>query len=216
MAIQSVIHQYLSIRNFIFDLIMKLFGNICQGHIIRLTEEQCNLLKEVLTEGYYDDSATPLFSKTRMQRELGRNPLAVDNGGHTPSDVLRQPSTYDSNGANFKGTNIIVSDNKFMFYKLKNFSSDKISGTLQFFGKGSIGEKGLRAAIDTINGAAKRNGRNVLYRHITSDSNKEKSKASGFMLNTFWEFSLDGGASWNILKPNPIDKIQKSKVTIKM
>lgn len=194
---------------------MKLFGNIYQGHIIRLTEEQCHLLKEALTEGYYDDSATPLFSRAKTQRELGVNPLAVDNGNHTPTDTLRQPSTYDTNGANFKGENIIVSDNKFMFYKLKNFGSDKVNGTLQFFGKGASAEKGLRAAIDTINGAAKRNGKYVTYRHITSESNKQKSKNSGFMSNTFWEFSLDGGNTWNILRPNPIDSMQKSQVTIK-
>lgn len=194
---------------------MKLFGNIYQGHIIRLTEEQCYQLKEVLNEGYYDDSATPLFTRAKTQRELGVNPLAVDNGNHTPSDVLRQPSTYDSNGANFKGENIIVSDNKFMFYKVKNFGTDKISGTLQLFGKGANAEKGLRAAIDTISGASKRNGRYVSYRHITSESNKQKSENSGYMSNTFWEFSLDGGVTWNIMKPSPIDKMQQTRVTIK-
>lgn len=194
---------------------MKLFGNIYKGRIIRLTEEQCYQLEDVLNEGYYDDSATPLFTRAKTQRELGVNPLAVDNGNKTPSDVLRQPSTYDSNGANFKGENIIVSDNKFMFYKVKNFGTDKISGTLQLFGKGANAEKGLRAAIDTISGASKRNGRYVSYRHITSESNKQKSENSGYMSNTFWEFSLDGGVTWNIMKPNPIDKMQQTKVTIK-
>lgn len=195
---------------------MKLFGKIYQGRIIKLTEEQCHLLKTTLNEGYYDDSATPFFSRTKTHRELGINPLAVDNGNHTPSDVLRQPSTYDSNGANFKGENIIVSDNKFVFYKVKNFGTDKINDTLQLFGKGAKAEKGLRAAIDTISGASKRNGRYVLYRHITSESNKQKSKNSGYITNTFWEFSLDGGATWNIMKPNPIDAMQQTKIAIKI
>lgn len=195
---------------------MKLFAKIQNGNIIKLTETQCRNLEDILSEGYYDDSATPLFSRTKMNRELGVNPLAVDNGGHTPSDVLRQPSTIDYNGANFKGVNVIVSDNKFMFYKVKNFGTDKISSTLQLFGRGAGGEKGLRTAIDTINGAAVRNGKTLRFRTITSETFKSKSKATGHMSNTFWEFSYDGGNTWYILKPHPIQNMQQSKVVIKM
>lgn len=193
---------------------MKLFGNIYNGRVIRLTENQCKKLKNIITEGYYDDSVTPYFSRAKTQRELGVNPLAVDNGDKTPTDVLRQPSTYDTNGENFKGEQIVVSDNKFMFYKIKNFGNDKINDTLQLFGKGANGEKSLRAAIDAINGAAKRHCRFVEYRHITSESNKDKSEKSGYMVNTFWEFSINGGNTWYILKPNPIESMQQTKVII--
>lgn len=194
---------------------MKLFAKI-YDNIIKLTENQYNVIKGLITEGYYDDSVTPLFSKTKTNRELGVNPLTVDNGNHTPTDVLRQPSTIDFNGANFHGVNLIVSDNKFMFYKVKNFGTDKISSTLQLFGRGAGGEKGLRAAIDTLNGAAMRNNKSLRFRTITSETFKNKSKMSDHMSNTFWEFSYDNGNTWYIMKPHPVQNMQPSKVFIKM
>ena len=214
---------------------MKLFAKI-YDNIIKLTENQYNAIKGLITEGYYDDSVTPLFSKTKTNRELGVNPLTVDNGNHTPTDVLRQPSTIDFNGANFHGVNLIVSDNKFMFYKVKNFGTDKISSTLQLFGRGAGGEKGLRAAeaekkvnalaegqvktnkdaIDTLNGVAMRNNKSLRFRTITSETFKNKSKMTDHMSNTFWEFSYDNGNTWYIMKPHPVQNMQPSKVFIKM
>lgn len=195
---------------------MQLFGKIYTGKIIRITEGQQRAFNELISEGNYDDSSTPLLSKTITHRDIGKNPLTVDNGGHAASGVLLQPSTYDYNGANFKGINIVVSDNKFMFYKVKNFGTDKIGSTLQLFGRGAGGEKGLRAAIDTLNGAAKRNNRNLMYRTITSESFKQRSEATDHMSNTFWEFSYDNGMTWYILKPNPVQNMKKSEVFIRM
>lgn len=194
---------------------MRLFTRLNTGNTIQLTEDQCYEIKKIINEGYYDDSVTPLFSRTKMNRELGVNPLMVDNGNHTPTDMLRQPSTVDYNGANFKGINLIVSDNKFLFYKVKNFGTDKISSTLQLFGRGAGGERGLRAAIDTLNGAAVRNGKSLRFRTITSESFKARSKATDHMSNTFWEFSYDDGSTWYILKPHPVQSMQQSKVVIK-
>ena len=195
---------------------MKLFGKIRNGKIVKLTEQQRNVILNMLTEGYYDDSATPLHTKTRINAELGNNPLAVDNGNHTAGDTVRQPSTFDTNGANFKGQNIVVSDNKFAFYKVKNFGTDNISSTLQLFGRGAHGEKGLRAAIDTLNGAAQRNNRNLIFRTITSETFKNRSIKTDHMSNTFWEFSYDYGNTWYIMKPKPIQNMQQSKVFIKV
>lgn len=172
-----------------------------------------NIIREcvykILNEGYYDNSVTPIMNGGR--REIGINPLRTDVGNHSPNEEVRQPSTYDKFGANFKGEHIIVSDNKFMFYKVKNFGNPDISGTISFFD----GTKGLRTAIDTLNGGAARNGRNVLYRTITGMSAKTKSEKSGYMLNTFWEFSVDGGKTWFILKPKPLENVKKSQFNVK-
>ena len=171
-------------------------------------------IRRIINEGRFDTTATPHNSHTDVNRNLGHNPLYADNGGHAAHDVVSQVSTFDTNGQNFKtnGNDIVVSDNKFIIYKIKNFGNDKIESTLSLFGRGAGGEKELRRAIDTINGAAKRNGRSVSYRTITSDSFKGSSKRTGQMAKTFWEFSLDGGNSWYILKPNPIQTMQPSKL----
>ena len=55
-------------------------------------------INEFVNEYRYQDSATPLNSRSDVHRNLGVNPLTVDNGGHTPNDVLSQPSTFDRNG----------------------------------------------------------------------------------------------------------------------
>lgn len=169
-----------------------------------ITEEICQIIKE----GWYGSTSTPLFNKTRTNQELGYNPLMTDNGNHTPSDTVRQVSTFDYNGANFKGEKVVLSDNKFTIYKIKNFGNDNIKSTLSLFGNGSNGEKELRKAIDTINGAATRNHRNVIYRIITNELNKNRTSVN----NSFYEFSLDNGNQWFILKPKPIQTMIKSKL----
>lgn len=174
-------------------------------------------LMEVLNEGRFDTTATPHNSHTDVGRNLGHNPLYADNGGHAAGDTVSQVSTFDTNGQNFKsnGNDIVLSDNKFIIYKIKNFGNDKIESTLSLFGRGAGGEKELRRAIDTINGAAKRNGRSVSYRTITCISFQNTSKRSGQMSKTFWEYSLDNGSNWYILKPNPVQSMQPSKLVMR-
>lgn len=167
-------------------------------------------VKQALYEGVFDKTAAPYMSKADAQRELGRNPLRTDVGGHSAHDEVRQVSTFDTNGANFNGEHIFVSDNKFMIYKIKNFGNPDIKGTLSIFGDGSKGEKELRRAIDTVNGAAKRNGKGLYYRTITSETNKRKAEMSSYMTNTFWEFSFDR-IEWYIMKPNPVQSLKISK-----
>lgn len=176
-----------------------------------------NIIKEeiikLLDEHRYQYTATPLNTKTDTVINLGVNPLTVDNGDRTPNDVLGQPSTFDRNGASFTtDNNITLSDNKFMIYKIKNFGTDKITATIDLFGRGANGEKKFRKEIDIMNGAATRNSRGLLYRTITSDSSQKRSKSSGKMANTFWEFSFDNGKTWYIMKPNGTQTMQPSKL----
>lgn len=168
---------------------------------------------EVVLEGRYDSTPNPLNLRGDVRRNLGYNPLYADNGRHSSNDVVSQVSTFDTNGENFRTENhCVVSNNKFMFYKVKNFGTDRIDSTLSLFGSGANGEKELRRAIDTLNGAAMRNGRGVSYKTITSDTFKQASAHSGHLSKTFWEFSFDGGNTWNILKPNPVQDMKQSKV----
>lgn len=170
-------------------------------------------INELIDEYRYQDSTTPINSKAATLRNLGVNPLAVDNGGHSSNDTVAQPSTFDRNGATFKSKdNVVLSDNKFIIYKIKNFGTDKISSTMDLFGRGANGEKSFRKEIDIMNGAAKRNGRHLLYRTITSISNADKSNSTGNMSNTFWEFSYDGGNTWYIMKPNGTQDMRASKL----
>lgn len=164
-----------------------------------------------IVEGWYDGGSSPNFSQREMQRSLGRNPLFVDNGGHARADNITQPSTFDVNGANFRGKNHVLTPNQFMIYKLKNFGSPDIQSTMSLFGKGSAGEKELRRAIDLVNGAATRNGKNVIYRTFTSEETDKQSQNSSRMIGTFWEFSLDGGRTWCIMKPSPVTSMKISK-----
>lgn len=178
--------------------------------------EFLNILSEAVIqrvqEGWYDGSSHPNFSQKEMQKNLGKNPLFVDNGGHARADNITQPSTFDRNGANFRGSNKVLNPNQFMIYKIKNFGSPDINSTMDLFGKGSSGEKELRRAIDLVNGAATRSGRNVLYRTFTSEEFDSQSEKSGRILYTFWEFSLDGGQTWCILKPEPVTSMKISKM----
>lgn len=178
--------------------------------------EFLNILSEAVIqrvqEGWYDGSSHPNFSQKEMQKNLGKNLLFVDNGGHARADNITQPSTFDRNGANFRGSNKVLNPNQFMIYKIKNFGSPDINSTMDLFGKGSSGEKELRRAIDLVNGAATRSGRNVLYRTFTSEEFDSQSEKSGRILYTFWEFSLDGGQTWCILKPEPVTSMKISKM----
>ena len=159
-------------------------------------------VREALNEGLFTKTAAPYVSKAEAQRELGKNPLRTDVGGHAAHDEVRQPSTFDRNGANFDGEHIVISDNRFTFYKVKNFGTPDIKDTLSLFGNGVSAEKELRKAIDTVNGAADRNGKNLIYRTIASE-NKPRIK--------FWEFSFDNGETWYILKPQPVQNMKQSK-----
>lgn len=170
-----------------------------------LTNIICENILKNINEGWYDDTATPIHSKGDTQRNLGVNPLYVDNGGHSSADKIRQASTVDYNGAGFVGKKIVVSDNKFTIYKLQNFGSENIKGTKQFFSD----TKDLRRAIDTVNGAASRNGKQVQFRFITSQSNADKR--DNVLSFTFCEFSFDG-YTWYILKPNPVQTMKQSKL----
>lgn len=171
-------------------------------------------VRETLNEAWYTGTATPYHSKSEASRELGRNPLRTDVGGHSASTEVRQPSTFDRNGENFRGENIVLSDNKFTIYKIKNFGNPDIKETLSLFGQGAAAEIELRRAIDTVNGAADRNGKSLSFRTITSESNKRKSEQTGHMRGTFWEFSFDGH-EWFLLKPNPVQTMKPSKLVRK-
>lgn len=168
-------------------------------------------IRQSINEAWYTNTATPYMSKSEANRELGRNPLRTDVGNRSPREEVLQPSTFDRNGANFKGEHIVLSDNKFNIYKIKNFGKLEIDGTLSFFGRGATGEKELRRAIDILNGAADRNGKILSYRTITSETKKSISERTHYMKDTFWEFSFNN-EEWYILKPNPVQNMKLSKL----
>lgn len=171
---------------------------------LRKIIDEC--VRRALYEDMFDKTATPHLSKTDVNRSIGINPLRTDVGGHSTHDEVRQASTIDWNGANFDGEHIIVSDNKFMIYKIKNFGNPDISDSLQLFGN----TKELRKAIDTVNGAARRGGKNLYWRTITSDSGKSAAQRTDYNAKTFWEFSFNGN-EWYILKPQPVQTLKMSK-----
>lgn len=178
-----------------------------------LTELIGNIVNNILKEYKYYDDINPDNSKTNRYKNLGLNPLSVDNGGHQSNDVVKQVSTFDKNGEMFTSNDrIFLNKNQFVIYKIKNFGTDSISSTISLFGKGSIGEKNLRSAIDLLNGGATRNGKNIIYRTITLETSLDKAKKSGWMIDTFWEFSINNGGDWYILKPKPLEDIKKSKL----
>ena len=180
-----------------------------------------NFLKHIINEairqtlmesGMFDKTATPVATKTDAQRELGINPLRTDVGNHGGNEEVRQPSTQDWNGANFKGKLIIIPDKKFTFYKVKQFGNPDIKDTSSLFGGTGKGDVELKRAIDTVNGAATRNGKSVTYRFITSETNNEKYKISqtpGRTIGTFCEFSYDNN-QWFIMKPHPVQNLKIS------
>lgn len=165
-------------------------------------------VRRALYEGVFDKTATPHVSKAEAQREIGINPLRTDVGGHAAHDEVLQPSTITPNQEGFESReNIVISDNQFAIYKIKNFGNDKINGTMDFFGNSTVE---LDRAINTVNGAAKRNNKPLYYRTITSQSYEKISKRNKQMAKTFWEFSFDG-EEWYILKPNPVVGMKISK-----
>lgn len=170
-------------------------------------------VKNAINEAIYD-TTIPYMSKVDAQRNLGRNPLRTDVGNHSSNDEVSQPSTFDRNGANFDGEHIVLSDNKFLFYKLKNFGNPDVKDTLSFFGQGATGEKELRRAIDRLNGASDRSSKGLYYRTITSESNKNVSERTSYMRGTFWEYSFNG-YDWYILTPNAPQKMKQSKLVKK-
>lgn len=170
-----------------------------------------SVIREMINEGRYDRSTSPYNHKSEIFRDRGTNPSVVDVGNHSANDTLSQPSTYDKNGKNFvSDEHIVLSDNMFTIYKIKNFGTDSIESTMSLFGSGAQGEKELRRALDVLNGGADRNNRNIRYRTITSVSNNTSSQRSEHMRKTFWEFSVNNGEEWYILKPDPIVKMKPS------
>lgn len=165
-------------------------------------------IDKILFESIYDQTATPLVTHGDRFRELGVNPLRTDIGGHSSRDEVLQPSTYDKNGENFTGEHIFVTDNKFIIYKVKNFANPDVKSTKSFFGDSFVE---LRKAIDTLNGAAKRNGKTLSYRTISPETQKSKVEASSYMYQTFWEYSFDGGKTWYVLIPKPTQNMKLSK-----
>jgi hypothetical protein len=168
-------------------------------------------VRQALNEGWYDATTTPHMSHSDVNRELGYNPLRTDVGRHSANDEVRQPSTFDRNGANFKGKHIVLSDNQFNIYKIKTFGNLEIQDTLSLFGKGAAAEKNLRRIIDTLNGASDRNYKSLYYRTITSDSNKSISERTSYMRKTFWEYSFDG-TNWYVMTPNGVQTMKPSKL----
>lgn len=146
----------------------------------------------------YRKTATPELRSNNFQN-VGYNPLATDHGNHGGSlDATSTPSTIDWNGARFKSEKTIsLNNNRFTFYKIKNFGNPNITSTLNLCGN----EKSFRRAIDCIYGAAYRNNKGVKFRTIVPEENPPKQNS---LVRTFWEFSLDGGHTWNIVKPDPV------------
>lgn len=175
----------------------------------QLKEHIDRLVSEIITEsGYYDDSMSPIYSRSKINKGLGVNPLYADKGNHANADNLSQPSTVDWNGENLKNAEkVVLSDNKFMIYKVKNFANPDIKATQSLFGDDRVGDKRFRDAIDTIYGSAKRNGKNVQFRVITCENTRSKS-------SKFYEFSYDND-TWYIVKPNPTTEMKESKLVKK-
>lgn len=165
-------------------------------------------IQDYINEVRYDNDTQPHNSKTDVHNTIGINPLTVDVGGHSSQDVLSQPSTIDFSGESMNSNteHIFVSDNKFLFYKVKNFGNPDVKSTMNFFKK----MPDFRAAIDTINGAAVRSSMGgVYFRTISPESLKDRIVASDFMIDTFWEFSYNK-EDWYIVQPNPTQKMRKS------
>lgn len=167
------------------------------------------ITKYLITEGWYDKTTTPHFSKTDTYYSLGKNPITVDNGGHSSRDNITQPSTIDFNGEKLDAEPIYLSDNGMIIYKNNNFGNINIKETLSFFGGGANAERNFRKAIDIIYGAGKRNGKRPIFRTISPTSLQRKRNS---IRDTFWEFSFDNGNTWFILKPEPVQNMKESKL----
>ena len=162
-------------------------------------------VRRAIREAVYDVGDFPIHSNG----DIGRNPLAVDNGGHASQDKITQASTVDAWGASFQPKEIKhLMPNQWIIYKVKNFGNPDITGTRSIFANG----KEIRRAIDLVNGSAGRNGRGVTWRVVVDGDKSREALMSGYMSNAFWEFSLDGGYEWYILKPDPVQRLKKSSI----
>lgn len=170
-----------------------------------------SIVRDLLNEeGRFQQSQFPHNSRSHRERNVGNPIIGHGNGSHSNQDVTSQVSTVDDNGANFTSSDrhYCISDKNFLKYKSAHFDNTSIKSTMDFFGGNT---ENLRREIDLLNGAAKRNGKALYYRTITSKTNKKKSQMSGRMSNTFWEFSFDG-INWYLLLPNAVEKMKKSKL----
>lgn len=162
-------------------------------------------VRRAIRESVYDVGDFPIHSNG----DIGRNPLTVDNGGHASQDKITQASTVDAWGASFQPKEIKhLMPNQWIIYKVKNFGNPDITGTRSIFANG----KEIRRAIDLVNGSAGRNGRGVTWRVVVDGDKSREALMSGYMSNAFWEFSLDGGYEWYILKPDPVQRLKQSSL----
>lgn len=152
----------------------------------------------------YRDTATPHHSKAIEP--------PVSNGSHSSWDRTPEVSPSDWNGERFVSSeHYCIPDKRFLFYKVKIFGNPDIKSTMDIFGNST---EALRKEIDRLNGAARRNGKHLIYRTITSESNAAQSDKSGNMINTFWEYSFNGGQNWYVMMPNGVDKMKESTFKI--
>ena len=172
-----------------------------------------NIVRQCLNEeGRFAKSPTPHNSRSHRERNVANPIISHGNGNHSNQDVVSQVSTYDDNGANFESSRTFcISDKNFLRYKWSNFNNTRVNSTMDFFG-GDISK--LRLEIDRLNGAAMRNGRQLIYRTITSESYRDSSERSGNMLHSFWEFSFDGN-TWYLMMPNGVDRLKKTTMIAK-
>lgn len=175
-----------------------------------------NYLKYIITEcvrqalyesndtdvGHHTETATPEgFYRDNFLKNVG-------HGNHSGKlDAAPEPSTITPDEENFRpDEHFFVSEQKFEFYKIKHFGRKDINDTLQFFG-GDTRE--LSKAINTVNGAARRNGKFIRYRTITPEKFKNIAIRKDYMYRTFWEFTFDN-QQWYILKPSPVQNLKQS------
>lgn len=174
-----------------------------------------NIIREYLCEeGRFTSGPDPHNSRSHRERNVGNPIIGHGNGGHSNQDVVSQPSTYDIFGAGFDGQHCVVGINKFKNYLDTCFSGRKIKSTMDFFGNNAEGLRQIRCEIDRLNGSAERNGRKLIWRTITPKDKIRIELKSGFMLNSFWEYSFNGGQTWYVLVPNSIYTMKPSTIKI--
>lgn len=174
-----------------------------------------NIIREYLCEeGRFTSGPDPHNSRSHRERNVGNPIIGHGNGNHSNADVASMPSTDDIFGAGFKGQHCVVGEKKFKAYLETCFSGRNIKRTMDFFGDSAKGLSRLRSEIDRLNGAAKRNGRSLKWRTITPKDKIRTEIKSNFMLNSFWEYSFNGGQTWFILVPNSIEVMKPSSIKI--
>ena len=177
-----------------------------------------DIIKEAIVSvlqeaGFYTDTSTPLPSRAMTRNMLGRNPVIADNGNHASRDTVVQPSSIDFNGEDVThhAQHYFVSDNKFQYYMAKNFGSlDRFQSTVQMMN----GTVAFNNAIHAVYGSAQRSGKRPILRSISPETKKNSVVRSGYLSNTFWEFSYDGGNTWYVLTARPAQTMKQSTVKI--